>query len=43
MAYFKVNWNKYTKQLSQIADQENWSNDTYPNNGYSCKLYCKNI
>ena len=23
MAYFKVNWNKYTEQLSQIADKEN--------------------
>lgn len=45
MAYFKVNWNKYTKQLSQIADQENWSNDTYPNNGilanYIVKTYEK--
>jgi hypothetical protein len=45
MAYFKVNWNKYTKQLSQIADQENWSNDTYPNNGilanYIVKTYDK--
>jgi hypothetical protein len=33
MAYFKVNWNNYTEQLSQIADTENWSNSTYPNNG----------
>lgn len=45
MAYFKVNWNKYTKQLSQIAAQENWSNNTYPNNGiltnYIVKTYNK--
>lgn len=33
MAYFKVNWNNYTEQLSQIVDKENWSNITYPNNG----------
>lgn len=45
MAYFKVNWNKYTNQLSQIADSENWSNSTYPNNGilanYIVKTYDK--
>lgn len=45
MAYFKVNWNKYTEQLSQIADKENWSNNTYPNNGilanYIVKTYDK--
>ena len=45
MAYFKVNWNKYTDQLSQIADEENWSNNTYPNNGilanYIVKTYDK--
>ena len=45
MAYFKVNWNKYTEQLSQIADKENWSNSTYPNNGilanYIVKTYNK--
>ena len=45
MAYFKVNWNKYTEQLSQIADKENWSNNTYPNNGilanYIVKTYHK--
>lgn len=45
MAYFKVNWNKYTEQLSQIADHENWSNSTYPNNGilanYIVKTYDK--
>ena len=45
MAYFKVNWNKYTEQLSQIADKENWSNSTYPNNGilanYIVKTYDK--
>ena len=45
IAYFKVNWNKYTEQLSQIADKENWSNNTYPNNGilanYIVKTYDK--
>lgn len=45
MAYFKVNWNKYTEQLSKIADKENWSNNTYPNNGilanYIVKTYDK--
>ena len=45
MAYFNVNWNDYTKQLSQKAIQENWSNDTYPNNGilanYLVKTYEK--
>ena len=45
MAYFKVNWNKYTEQLSKIADEENWSNDTYPNKGilanYIVKTYDK--
>ena len=47
MAYFKVNWNKYTEQLMQIADQEIWSNSTYPNNGilsnYLVKTYDKLI
>lgn len=33
MAFFNVNWNDYTDQLSNIAAQEDWSNDTYPNNG----------
>lgn len=45
MAYFKVNWNKYTEQLSKIADEENWSNPTYSNNGilanYIVKTYDK--
>ena len=45
MAYFKVNWNNYTEQLAQIADEENWSNPTYPNNGilanYLVKTYDK--
>lgn len=45
MAYFKVNWNKYTEQLSKIVSQENWSNNTYPNNGilanYIVKTYDK--
>ena len=33
MSYFQVNWNKYTEQLSTVADTENWSNHTYPNMG----------
>lgn len=33
MAFFNVNWNDYTESLASIAAQENWSNDTYPNNG----------
>lgn len=33
MAYFQVNWNKYTNILSKIVKEENWSNKTYPNNG----------
>lgn len=30
MAYFNVNWNEYTKELATIAMNENWSNETYP-------------
>lgn len=45
MAYFQVNWNKYTDQLSKKANPENWSNTTYPNNGilanYIVKTYDK--
>ena len=45
MAFFKVNWNNYTEQLSQIATTETWSNETYPNNGilanYMAKTYKK--
>ena len=45
IAYFKVNWNNYTEQLSQIASPENWSNNTYQNNGilanYIVKTYDK--
>ena len=45
MAFFNVNWNKYTEQLSSIAMEESWSNDTYPNNGilanYIVKTYNK--
>jgi hypothetical protein len=33
MAYFKVNWGDYTKELSKMAMTENWSNPTYPDNG----------
>lgn len=45
MAYFKINWNNYTEDLAQIADEECWSNSTYPNNGilanYLVKTYDK--
>ncbi len=45
MAFFKVNWNNYTEELSKKADTENWSNETYPNNGiltnYIVKTYDK--
>lgn len=45
MAYFQVNWNKYTEQLSKIAAKEKWSNKTYSNNGilanYIVKTYDK--
>ena len=45
MAFFNVNWNNYTEQLSSIAMEESWSNDTYPNNGilanYIVKTYNK--
>ena len=45
MAYFQVNWNKYTEQLSKIAAKEKWSNTTYSNNGilanYIVKTYDK--
>lgn len=33
MSYFQVNWNKYTEQLSKVANTENWSNPTYTNMG----------
>ena len=45
MAYFNVNWNNYTSELSQIAATETWSNSTYQNNGilanYIVKTYNK--
>lgn len=45
MSFFNVNWNNYTDQLSSIAMEESWSNDTYPNNGilanYIVKTYNK--
>lgn len=45
MAYFQVNWNKYTEQLSKIANPENWSSPTYPSKGilanYIVKTYDK--
>ena len=30
MAFFKVNWNDYTEELSKKAMKEEWSNATYP-------------
>lgn len=33
MATFNVNWDKYTEALAEKADDEIWSNKTYPNNG----------
>lgn len=45
MAYFQVNWKNYTNQLAEKAIAENWSNETYPNNGilanYLVKTYGK--
>lgn len=45
MAYFKVNWNDYTDEILKIAAPEEWSNNTYPNNGilanYLAKTYEK--
>ena len=45
MAFFNVNWNDYTDDLSKIAAPEEWSNNTYPNNGilanYIVKTYEK--
>ena len=31
MAYFNVDWNNYTEELSKMAQFEEWSNSTYPN------------
>lgn len=45
MAFFNVNWNDYTNDLLKMAAPEEWSNDTYPNNGilanYIVKTYEK--
>lgn len=45
MAFFNINWNDYTNDLLKIAAPEEWSNDTYPNNGilanYIVKTYEK--
>lgn len=45
MAYFRVNWNNYTDKLAEIAQPEEWSNNTYPNKGilanYIVKTYNK--
>lgn len=32
MSYFQINWNEYTEELSSLALEENWSNNTYPDN-----------
>lgn len=31
MAYFNVDWNNYIEELSKMAQDEEWSNTTYPN------------
>lgn len=45
MAFFNVNWNNYTDELSALAMDEVWSNHTYPDNGilanYIVKTYNK--
>ena len=45
MAFFNVNWNDHTNDLLKMASPEEWSNDTYPNNGilanYIVKTYEK--
>ena len=45
MAFFNVNWNNYTEQLSSITAEESWSNKTYPDKGilanYIVKTYDK--
>lgn len=45
MAFFNVNWNDFTNDLLKMAAPEEWSNDTYPNNGilanYIVKTYEK--
>ena len=45
MAYFQVNWNNYTQELSSMAAKEQWSNETYQNNkilaNYMVKTYDK--
>ena len=33
MSCFNVNWNNHTEKLVEKAATENWSNETYPNNG----------
>lgn len=45
MAYFNVDWNDYIEELSKLAQEENWSNSTYPNKriltNYIAKTYNK--
>ena len=45
MAFFQINWNNYTEDLSKIANSEIWTNSTYPNKGilanYIVKTYDK--
>ena len=47
MAYFNVNWNDYTDELSKLAAQEEWSNTTYPDKkiltNYMVHTYKKNL
>ena len=31
--FSKINWEEYTDQIASIAESEDWSNETYPNNG----------
>ena len=33
MGHFQVNWNDYTDALAKKAEEENWTNAEYPNNG----------
>lgn len=33
MGFFNVNWNNFTNDIAAIASPEEWSNNTYPNNG----------
>lgn len=45
MSYFNVDWNDHLEELSKLAQEENWSNNTYPNKrilaNYIAKTYSK--